>query len=92
MNCRMLATAVFAAALVAGVARADEPEKSELTGEHEREIFSLAWSPDGTMLASSGDDSAIVVWDVKSESKKFRLDGREGSVCSVAWSATLSFS
>ena len=35
-------------------------------GDRRRDIFSLAFSPDGQMLASGGRDTAVKVWAVRS--------------------------
>ncbi len=86
MMSRILPAAILAAALAALPALADPPQTSELDGEHEKAILFVAWSPDGTMLASAGDDKTIVVWDVKAGGRKMRLGEHDGSVCSFAWS------
>lgn len=46
--------------------RTERDTKSQLLEEHCSEIRSIAFSPDGTLLASSGDDKTICVWDVRS--------------------------
>lgn len=33
-------------------------------GEESNDVYELAWSPDGTMLASLGADGTIIVWDM----------------------------
>jgi len=33
----------------------------------------VAWSPDGSMLASSGDDGVIALWDIHSDKVLRRL-------------------
>ena len=57
---------------------------------HNASIFSLAFSPDGTQLASGGDDSLVILWNVASliegNLSDFReLSGHEDGVLSVHW-------
>ena len=40
-----------------------------------RKPRSVAWSPDGATLAAGGEDRKIDVWDVESETLRFRLEG-----------------
>lgn len=51
-------------------------------------VVSLAWSPDGTLLASGGDypDNVIRIWDPLAGRALRTLDGRSTSVSSVVWS------
>jgi hypothetical protein len=49
-------------------------------------IRSLAWSPDGTLLASAGLDGRTLVWEVASGRQVFALPADHGWVWSVAWS------
>src|SRR5690606_10694275 len=50
------------------------------------EVYSVAWSPDGTQLASGGDDGTVRVWDAASGRELRVLDGHTDWVRSVAWS------
>ncbi len=48
-------------------------------------VYTLAWSPDGTRLASGGADKVVRVWDVVAGKVAFTLTGHTGSILSVAW-------
>lgn len=49
-------------------------------------IFDVAWSPDGTMLASRGTDFNIIVSDVELESRLHTLEGHRARVEQITWS------
>ncbi len=63
----------------------DQPV-GELTG-HQAWICTLAFSPDGTMLASSSADQTIRLWDTKTWTEITTLRGHEDEVYSLAFSA-----
>jgi WD40 repeat protein len=46
----------------------------------------IAWSPDGTLLASAASDETVTVWDVKKETPRYALTGHKGAVACVAFS------
>ena len=53
---------------------------------HGANIRSLAYSPDGRVLASSGDDALIHLWDPTTGKELKRLDGHKGPVWTIAFS------
>jgi WD40 repeat protein/uncharacterized caspase-like protein len=57
-----------------------------VTMNAESEIQSLAFSPDGRMLATSGMDQSVYLWDVGSGKRIRELEGHLDSVKSVAFS------
>lgn len=59
---------------------------------HTQEVCGLSWSPDGTMLASGGNDNLVCIWDhmnaVTSESiqkPRHVLTEHQAAVKAVAW-------
>lgn len=55
---------------------------------HEQEICGLTWSPDGTQLASGGNDNMLCLWDVNSQTTqapKFVMNDHTAAVKALAW-------
>ena len=53
---------------------------------HKKPINRIAWSPDGSYLASPSDDKTIRIWDARSGECLRSTHGNSGWVFSVAWS------
>ena len=53
---------------------------------HRATTRSLAYSPDGHVLASSGDDALIHLWDPTTGRELKRFDGHKGPVWTIAFS------
>ena len=58
---------------------------STLTG-HTNSVHAVAWSPDGTRLATAGDDRTVRIWDPTTGETLTTLTGHTGAVRAVAWS------
>ena len=56
-----------------------------LTGTHKRGVQDVSFSPDGKLLASAGQDGAVVVWEVSSKTAKYSKS-RPGEFTAVAFS------
>ncbi len=54
---------------------------------HNREVNSVAWSPDGQRLATASRDHTAKVWDAASGKELLTLSGHNGDVTSAAWRA-----
>ena len=52
---------------------------------HEKRVTSLAFSPDGALLASGGEDTAIVFWDWQDAKVKWKAGGHWAAVTSLAF-------
>ncbi|KAL7625104.1 hypothetical protein AAE478_004318 [Parahypoxylon ruwenzoriense] len=54
--------------------------------EHDGEVWQVAFSHDGTKLASCGSGKQVFIWDVPSFELLHRLEDHEGGVGNLAWS------
>lgn len=52
---------------------------------HSEAVLDLAFSPDGTQLASSSADRSIILWDVASGTQRRRFRGHASSVPGIAF-------
>jgi cell division cycle protein 20 (cofactor of APC complex) len=58
---------------------------STLSG-HSQEVCGLKWAPDGSMLASGGNDNILNIWDsVHNTEARFTLDQHQAAVKALAW-------
>ena len=55
-------------------------------GEHKGAVFSVAFSPDGTTLASGVGAGEIKLWDIETRQEIATLEGHPGIAFSVAFS------
>jgi WD40 repeat protein len=53
---------------------------------HTSNIRSIAWSVDGSRIASGSEDATVKVWDAETGRELLTLDGHKHLVMSVAWS------
>lgn len=57
--------------------------------EHTQEVCGLAWSPDGSMLASGANDNRLCLWDAAASSSsgpRFSLTEHQAAVKALSWS------
>src|SRR5438034_592358 len=53
---------------------------------HTDRVRAVAWSPDGTRVASAGADKTVQVWEIATGDHMFTCIGHLDSVSAVAWS------
>ncbi|MEV4751376.1 WD40 repeat domain-containing protein [Streptosporangium amethystogenes subsp. fukuiense] len=54
---------------------------------HESRVHAVAWSPDGTRIATGSDDCTVRVWDAE-RCEEITIAGvHRGKISSIAWSA-----
>ena len=53
---------------------------------HSKTIKALAFTPDGSMLASAGEDQTVLAWETKDYTKLKSLPGHLNTVNGLAWS------
>jgi polar amino acid transport system permease protein len=62
----------------------DESEQEDWLG-HDKDVTVLAFSPDGTILASGGADKIIVIWELESGEVKGIGDGHFGAITTLVF-------
>lgn len=67
----------------------NEPRRFALLPEipaHSEDIYTLVFSPDGTILVSAGEDGSIALWDTDTWKLVRRLEGSSGAVRALTFS------
>ena len=56
-----------------------------LTSGHSQEVCGLKWSPDGSQLASGGNDNLLNIWNDMDENPTFQRSEHQAAVKAIAW-------
>jgi WD40 repeat protein len=76
-------------AAVSGAARLWDPDSRQLRTEidaHAEEIHAVAFSPDGTILATASADRTVRLWEPENGRSMGDLTGHKDIACAVAFS------
>ncbi len=57
----------------------------EILRDHTASVLSIAYSPDGKLLASAGEDTVVLVFDARTHAKLQSLGGHERAIRSIAF-------
>ncbi len=52
---------------------------------HEQEVCGLKWSPNGTQLASGGNDNMLAIWDAAADRPTQRITAHQAAVKALDW-------
>lgn len=62
------------------------PGAHRVLREHRGNVLSVAYAPDGTLIASGGRDDVVRIWDAQLGEQLAVLEGKGGDIFSVAFS------
>jgi cell division cycle 20-like protein 1 (cofactor of APC complex) len=65
--------------------RAPDNFSAKLSG-HKQEVCGLKWSPDGTQLASGGNDNKLILWSSETTQPIAKFSEHKAAVKALAWS------
>ena len=66
--------------------KSDAPGR-ELRGQHRGAVTAVAFSPDGKVCATAGEDHGICLWEVATGGVRYRLPaGHHGAITGLQWS------
>ncbi len=68
-----------------GAANPADGEQRARGGSHSQQVYSLAFSPVGNLLASSSKDSTIKLWNTDENKEEMKLNGHSGPINALVY-------
>jgi WD40 repeat protein len=68
------------------IRRADWDKRSSWLSGHDKYVFSVAYSPNGTRIVSGSEDKTLKLWDAETFEELCTLTGHTGAVTDVCFS------
>lgn len=68
-----------------------DDDKNSVTFNDQSKVHSIAWGPEGDMIASGGEDHMIDIWDATDGTQLVQLKGCKDTVNTVAWAPDGTF-
>ncbi|KAI8370235.1 WD40-repeat-containing domain protein [Blakeslea trispora] len=53
---------------------------------HQHEVCGLKWNPEGTMLASGGNDNKLLIWNSHQNVQSHRFSQHQAAIKAISWS------
>ena len=69
-----------------GEAQTDLPSGALKKFVHGVSVYTVAFSPDGRLLASGGNNNKVIIWDIENNKEHWAIRGHSKSVMSVVFS------
>lgn len=69
------------------ISKRDWEKQRTFSGQHQGDITSLIWSPNGALLVTCATDNVMVLWDTKTQKRLEKWDMR-ASIWAFAWHPT----
>ncbi|KAK8191003.1 chromosome segregation protein-like protein [Phyllosticta capitalensis] len=70
------------------VSRSDWEKQRAFKSGHSGDVTAAAWSPNGGLLATSGHDRKLVLWDVKTQRAIKTYDDVRATILAMSWHPT----
>jgi len=83
-NGHVLSSGSFDSTIMNWDVRSPNPLISTFAG-HSGEVCGLKWSPNGTQLASGGNDNLLNIWSMEQERPQFTFEDHQAAVKAISW-------